>query len=129
VADEPQGGWRALVGVSAPPQHWQRTWGYFLADGGCELLLARHRELASARAAFLGALGGADHAEGPNLLLAVRGNEQAAVARLAAAGVAVSPGSAFDAPFPAIRVCLTGISPADAAAAGAAVSRLVSLAR
>lgn len=116
------------LAATAPPLHWQRTWAHFLAAGGADLLLRRHQHLAAARTAFLSALGAPPSMagqEGPNVLIPVAIPEPEAVTRLAAAGVRVSPGSAFLAWQPSVRVCLARISPAVAATAGARVAEVL----
>lgn len=113
----------------APPLHWQRTWGHFLADGGAELLLARHRCLAAARAAFLGAVAesadSGQETEGPNVLIPVVMPEGQAVRMLADVGIRVSLGSAFQAWHPSIRVCLSRVQPDQARAAGERVAAVL----
>jgi DNA-binding transcriptional MocR family regulator len=106
---------------AAPPLHWQRAWGYFIRAGGVPVLRDRHADLAAARSAFLTELGLAASGAGPHVLLRVTVPEEHAVAAVAAAGVLVSPGAAFAAPEPAIRVCLFGLSPAAAGRAASAI--------
>ncbi|MFF5052238.1 hypothetical protein ACFY1S_03505 [Micromonospora sp. NPDC000663] len=120
------------LAASAPSLHWQRAWAHFLIDGGAALLLRRHQQLDAARAAFFAALDMptvASGQEGPNILIPVALPEPEAVARLAAAGVRVSPGSAFHAWQPSVRVCLTQISPAVAGQAGERVAEVLAEAR
>jgi DNA-binding transcriptional MocR family regulator len=117
------------LAATAPPLHWQRTWGHFLAAGGADLLLRRHRQLEAARSAFRSTVGCVDEVmghEGPNILIPVAMPEPAAVAKLAEAGVRTSPGSAFQALRPSIRVCLARIPPAVAMAAGERVAAVLS---
>jgi DNA-binding transcriptional MocR family regulator len=110
---DPQGGRDTdeALWFAAPPLHWQRAWGYFIGAGGLTVLRDRHADLATARTAFLAALGFEVAGAGPHVLLRVASSEEDAVAAAAAAAIRVSPGAAFAATEPAIRVCLFGLSP------------------
>ncbi|NRQ37366.1 aminotransferase class I/II-fold pyridoxal phosphate-dependent enzyme [Nonomuraea sp. NN258] len=110
----------AALAPAAPTLHWQRTWGYFIDAGGLATFTARVPAVAAARRVFLTAL--TDESTpltgtGPNVLVALAGDETRAVAALRAAGLLVSPGSAFGAAHPSLRVCLDGVPESDARAA------------
>jgi DNA-binding transcriptional MocR family regulator len=121
VVDAPAGRDTALW-FAAPPLHWQRAWGYFIRAGGVDVLRDRHAGLAEARANFLTGLGLAVTGAGPHVLVPVAGAEGDAVAAVAAAGVLVSPGAAFAALEPAVRVCLFGLSPSAASRVASVVA-------
>ncbi len=106
---------RRLLAVTAPPWHWQRIWGHFLSSGGLAALTARTAGLGAARAAFVDIMPAEPshiRSTGPNLLIPVDGDEAVALAALRRVGVLASPGSAFRAPRPSVRVCLDGVSAA-----------------
>jgi DNA-binding transcriptional MocR family regulator len=107
--------------ITAPPLHWQRAWGYFLGAGGMSALRERHADLAGTREAVQAGLGLPVAGAGPHVLVPVAGKEEEAVAAIADAGVLVSPGSAFAATEPSIRVCLFGVSAAEAARAASVI--------
>ena len=116
----------AALSLTAPPQHWQRAWGYFLQAGGLPVLRASRPDPARSRAAFLAAAGLPQSGEGPNVLIrlpgrALPGRSAQAVAELARAGVVASPGEAFAAPGH-VRCCLLGVPAGDAQRAGEAVA-------
>jgi DNA-binding transcriptional MocR family regulator len=107
-----------------PPMLWQRTWAYFLQDGGLELLLAcTVRQAAAARRAFVDitsdVLPRADDTDGPSVLYFLPSTDEAtAVAQCTAHGLVVGAGGDFLAPRPALRLCFTDIDPATAIIAG-----------
>jgi DNA-binding transcriptional MocR family regulator len=119
----------AALSLTAPPQHWQRAWGYFLRAGGLSVLRAAQPDVIAARAAFLVAAGRSATGQGPNVLIelpggAVPGWSAYAVAELALAGVLASPGEAFAAPGQ-VRCCLLGVPVEQAGRAGSAVADLL----
>ncbi|MFF3406058.1 aminotransferase class I/II-fold pyridoxal phosphate-dependent enzyme [Streptomyces sp. NPDC002742] len=101
-------------GMPVPPPFWQRTWAHFIEDGGLSLLRAPLRELEAVRSAFLAGAGRPDGGAGPHVLLPVPVPEPYALSALAAVGIVASPGAAFGAGEPAVRVSLIGLT-ADAA--------------
>jgi len=114
------------LSLAAPPLHWQRAWGHFLAVGGLALLRERYAHLPAARCAFLdGVAAPGPLGMGPHVLLPVTCQERAAVDALAAAGVLVSPGSAFAAPGPSIRVSLAGLTVPQVRTAAATVAAVL----
>jgi DNA-binding transcriptional MocR family regulator len=88
------------------PARRQRVWARFAEEGGLRLLLPAMAAATRARRSFQERLSLPARDTGPFVLLDAA-SESAALTYLAERGVAVNPGSAFDAPG-ALRVCFSG---------------------
>ncbi|MFD5315830.1 pyridoxal phosphate-dependent aminotransferase [Streptomyces sp. NPDC127098] len=106
-----------------PPTAWQRAWAAFLRPrtfaalrSACVEPTQDARRAFTSRAADL--LGWHVAGGGPSLLLECEGtDERRAVAALTDAGLRVSPGAAFGAPRPSVRLAFSGTDPAGATTA------------
>jgi DNA-binding transcriptional MocR family regulator len=120
---------RLALSASAPSALWQRAWGHFLGSTAFTKLHRRAcAQVKRARDAFLEAAGQglASTGEGPNVLVRTGTDSLEVLQSLARVGVLASLGGAFAAPADSLRVCLTGLTPAEARRAGALVRSAVS---
>lgn len=113
-----------------PPTQWQRACAKFLDAKTFRTLWADCVEpTVAARQAFADRaselLGWEDPTGGPSMLLSCANvTEPDAVALLAAAGVRVSRGSAFDCPDPSVRLAFSGVTLSEAKAVAEVFARL-----
>ncbi|MFI1417022.1 pyridoxal phosphate-dependent aminotransferase [Streptomyces sp. NPDC020731] len=121
------------VRLTGPATVWQRAWAEFLTPRNLDALVRECAEpTVEARQVFVASVRSAlgwyeqDDVGGVAVLLGLRGlDEDAALALFAEHGVRVSPGSAFGAPGPAVRLAFSGVTARQAADAAALVARLV----
>lgn len=121
------------VRLTGPATVWQRAWAEFLTPGTLDALVRECAEpTVEARRAFVASVRSAlgwyerDEVGGVAVLLGLRGlAEDAAIALFAEHGVRVSPGSAFGAPGPAVRLAFSGVTPRQATDAAELVARLM----
>lgn len=117
--------------AGGPPGPWQLAWARYIEEGGLDRLAARTLVPARQRCEeFLRRLTAAGVRTGHCGLSALLPlpdgvTEQAAVDTLREAGLAVSPGSAFLAETPSIRVSFTAVSDAAVEPCADAVARLL----
>lgn len=121
--------------TGGPPRPWQLAWALFIEEGGLDRLAAQTLQPAQQRCVeFMQRLAGAgvvsDHADptgGLSALLPLPPglSEPHAVAVLEHSGVAVSPGAAFLAESPSIRVCFTAVDDQDIEPCARIVARLL----
>jgi DNA-binding transcriptional MocR family regulator len=116
--------------VAGPAKPWQRAWAAFLDARTVEQMRTACIEpTLAARAAFTAHVGNLLGWEfvggGPSVHLRCDGSgEQHTVEALLGAGVLVSPGSAFDAPVPSVRLAFSGTDEAGARAAAEQIATL-----
>ena len=109
---------------SLPPMLWQRTWAYFLKDGGLWLLMEHivKRAEAAHRAFFeiiQDSLSLRNEMCGPSMLYILSSiDEEAAVAKCLEQGLLIGMGRDFLSPKPALRLCFTDIDVDSAMIAG-----------
>lgn len=121
------------VRLTGPATVWQRAWAEFLTPRNLDTLVRECAEpTVEARQAFVARVRSTlgwyeqDEVGGVAVLLGLRGlDEDAALALFAEHGVRVSPGSAFGAPAPAVRLAFSGVTARQATEAAELVARLV----
>ncbi|MEU0386908.1 hypothetical protein [Streptomyces chartreusis] len=137
VADPRYAAWaRAERRGATPPTPWQRTWARFVERGGLDILRTAVSTAVAESAAALdaaleeaGSAGVARPAETELLRLLPLGagwTEEEACRRLLVRGFRVSPGAAFGAAQPSVRLSLTRLRPALAAPLACALTPVLS---
>jgi DNA-binding transcriptional MocR family regulator len=108
--------------ATAPAHLLQRTWAHFLAAGGLAALdRSTVQPVGRAAAAYRAAAGLPVRPDAvPFLVLGAAPGvpEAELVAAFERRGLRVGPGAAFHARDPSVRICFTGLTPAEAAEAG-----------
>ncbi|MGW3421551.1 pyridoxal phosphate-dependent aminotransferase [Streptomyces phaeochromogenes] len=121
------------VRLTSPATVWQRAWAEFLTPRNLDALVRECAEpTVEARQMFVASVRSAlgwyeqDEVGGVAVLLGLRGlDENAALALFAERGVRVSPGSAFGAPGPAVRLAFSGVTARQATDTAGLVAHLV----
>lgn len=117
--------------VGRPPAVWQRAWALLLEEVGLEpFLKGPVADALAAKDEFLDLTLGPHRPprgdpDGTCLLWSTGCPEPAALALAAQAGVLLSPGRAFAAPHPSVRLAFSALGPGDAAVAAAALTPLL----